>query len=606
MISSVNASENISLDNSADEVLANCEISEVADEDSLEIVDDEAGDVLKQTAGDNLAVDNASQNVASPTGTEKMNIDAILNSEYVWMKEDQYFYVHLPKSVAKDVSIYIDGNLTKVKIDPYIDEEPLFELDFDKLGLGVGKHALTFSFPGNSRFAPINKTYDLNIVHFHAFIPKTNWGDESYLFVDLSDYTCGTIYVIVDNKVKAKYKTEDIPDEDYIFMPGDIGYGTHDVEVRYEGKLGTYSATGKYVKSYIDCSLEEGFEISWGDLSEVYIYGEKKFSNTVNVKIGGKTLKAKITKGDGSVTIPKSLLKIGKNTLTLSYSGDKNFPAFSKKIDFYMIPKIESPYEIAYGDSESVVMYAPKGTYVIYEKVGNDEYDYKLKKIKSGSYSGSFVNLPKLNVGEHMLRIEYKAANGFVYDRDFDVVVFKNSNGFKSSISPKTVKYGHEFKVKLTSPKLKKYADILVDGLCQDISISMKKGVGVAKFPIMSAGKHKVTVNFHSGSKFYSKTFYVTVKKPTSYITLNKVALKKSAKKVVLKAKIKTPKGKAIKGKKVTFKFKGKTFKAKSNKKGVAKVAIKKPILNKLKVGKTVKYSATYQYTVTKSAKVKK
>ncbi len=89
-------------------------------------------------------------------------------------------------------------------------------------------------------------------------------------------------------------------------------------------------------------------------------------------------------------------------------------------------------------------------------------------------------------------------------------------------------------------------------------------------------------------------------------LTLKKIKVKKSAKKLVLQATLKVN-GKAVKGKKVTFKFNGKKYKAKTNKKGVAKVTIKKKVLKKLKVGKKVKYSVTYgKKTVSKSVKVKK
>lgn len=89
-------------------------------------------------------------------------------------------------------------------------------------------------------------------------------------------------------------------------------------------------------------------------------------------------------------------------------------------------------------------------------------------------------------------------------------------------------------------------------------------------------------------------------------LTLKTIKVKKSAKKLVLTAKL--TKGKSfIKGKKVTFKFNGKTYKAKTNKKGIAKVTIKKNVLKKLKVGKKVKYQAKYSnLTVKKSAKVQK
>jgi hypothetical protein len=65
--------------------------------------------------------------------------------------------------------------------------------------------------------------------------------------------------------------------------------------------------------------------------------------------------------------------------------------------------------------------------------------------------------------------------------------------------------------------------------------------------------------------------------------------------------------GKYLKGKTITFKFNGKKYKVKTSKKGVAKLTIKKSVLNKIKVGKKVTYKATYlKATVKKTAKVKR
>ena len=89
-------------------------------------------------------------------------------------------------------------------------------------------------------------------------------------------------------------------------------------------------------------------------------------------------------------------------------------------------------------------------------------------------------------------------------------------------------------------------------------------------------------------------------------LTLKTVKVKKSAKKLVLTATLKKGSA-AVKSKKITFKFNGKTYKAKTNKKGIAKVTIKKSELKKLKVGKKVKYQASYsKLKVKKTAKVKK
>lgn len=76
-------------------------------------------------------------------------------------------------------------------------------------------------------------------------------------------------------------------------------------------------------------------------------------------------------------------------------------------------------------------------------------------------------------------------------------------------------------------------------------------------------------------------------------LTLKKVKIKRSAKKLILQATLKIN-GKVAKGKRIIFKFKGKTYNAKTNKKGVAKVTIKKKVLRKLKAGKKVTYTAKY------------
>lgn len=95
-------------------------------------------------------------------------------------------------------------------------------------------------------------------------------------------------------------------------------------------------------------------------------------------------------------------------------------------------------------------------------------------------------------------------------------------------------------------------------------------------------------------------------KDKTIKLTLKTVKVKKSARKLVLSAKLKQS-GKALKGKKLTFTFKGKKYKAKTNKKGVAKVTVKKKVLKKLKVGNNITYKVSYgNITISKKVNVKK
>ena len=124
---------------------------------------------------------------------------------------------------------------------------------------------------------------------------------------------------------------------------------------------------------------------------------------------------------------------------------------------------------------------------------------------------------------------------------------------------------------------------------------------GVAKFKItQKPGTYKVRIELSGAYAEYK----ITVKHA---ISLKTVKVKKSAKKLVLKATLKKVNSKSVKNKKIVFKFKGKKYTARTDKKGVAKVTIKKKVLKKLKVGKKVTYQATYlKDTVKKTVKIKK
>lgn len=112
-------------------------------------------------------------------------------------------------------------------------------------------------------------------------------------------------------------------------------------------------------------------------------------------------------------------------------------------------------------------------------------------------------------------------------------------------------------------------------------------------------GKYRITFNVLKGQ------FDVKVKVGHS-VKIPKLKIKKSAKKLVIPLQLKKINGKNVKNQKITFKFNNKVYKVKTNKKGIAKVTVKKSVLKKLKVGK-IKLQATYlNDTATRTVKVKK
>nr|WP_294999930.1 right-handed parallel beta-helix repeat-containing protein [uncultured Methanobrevibacter sp.] len=120
------------------------------------------------------------------------------------------------------------------------------------------------------------------------------------------------------------------------------------------------------------------------------------------------------------------------------------------------------------------------------------------------------------------------------------------------------------------------------------------------KYKIKTDAKGHATLPIHLIPKKYdiSATYKgYTVKNKLTVKQVMKVAsvkIKKTAKKLVLKATLKYSNGKAIKGKVIKLKFRGKTYKAKTDSKGVAKVTVKKNVIQKLKKGKKYTILAIY------------
>ena len=153
-----------------------------------------------------------------------------------------------------------------------------------------------------------------------------------------------------------------------------------------------------------------------------------------------------------------------------------------------------------------------------------------------------------------------------------------------------------------------------IDG--KNYNFDVVNGVANVKVPELVNGNYLYTITYSGDGRYlsFTKTGTVAVNKQTTStktvtkitITLKTVKIKKSAKKLVLQATLKQGKN-PLKGKKITFKFNGKMYKATTNAKGVAKDTIKKTVLKKLKVGKKIKYQASYgKILAKKTAKVRK
>ena len=297
----------------------------------------------------------------------------------------------------------------------------------------------------------------------------------------------------------------------------------------------------------------------------------------------------------------------GSHFVVLGYlkAGTSEPVSKTKAVEFKYRPSVLSP-NCAVGETAIIAIeHLPgaKGTAVLYNYDNVKKTKGSIVQVVSIVDGSAQIALNGLAKGKHYFVLDMVINGQQFLNYHESFTVNDNSKGFSAKISAKTILLGKDVTVSLTGPKSYEFAKIYVDGRLVK-TVSFMKGSIKELIPKLSMGKHYVKVKFEGDNRFFSKTFVVNAN--LIKLTLNNAKVKKSAKKLVLKATLKVNK-KAKKGLKVTFKFNGKKFTAKTNKKGVAKVTVKKKFLKNLKVGKKVKYQVSYSLkTVKKTAKVKR
>lgn len=321
-------------------------------------------------------------------------------------------------------------------------------------------------------------------------------------------------------------------------------------------------------------------------------------TGNVTVTVDGKQYNATVENGKAIVTMPLIPLD---STVDFEYTGDTNYPAKSKETSIANVTAIIKAvdmirgynsgvdYQVTVVDGNGNPIAKKQVTFIIngnqYNATTNDEGIAVLNiKLAIGTYEVTTVNpLNNDNVTKTV-----KITTRITGNKNVNTFYGKNYAYKLRIIGDDGKPVGSNVAVKVT-----------VNGKAQTLKTD-KNGYITLKFTKNYLPKTYTVTAEYKGVKVTNKV------KVKQILTLIKVKVKKSAKKLVVKATLKEGK-KALKNKKVTFKFKGKKYKAKTNKKGVAKVTIKKSVLKKLKVGKKVNYQVTYlKDTVKRTVKVKR
>ena len=403
----------------------------------------------------------------------------------------------------------------------------------------------------------------------------------------------------------------------------DSSYGIYDVRVIYNrvGVDEPYACEGKvevtYPFAFVEYDEYEGGFINsdsgivcWGDDAALEIRLPENAANKPAVLLNNKSFAVKVEGGIAKLTINTKDLDLGTYVIYANYS-DANHPMKSINYTLKVIPKIKSNFYMAVGDQNLLIFEAPEkynGKIRIYATRYDNDYNFvdnKLLKTANVKDGSAYVVLKNLGVNDDYMRIYYDYGNYSFNDTIF-VSVEKNSNKFSASINHNLFVTEEPVTLKFSSKVSKGKVEVEIDGEFYK-HFKFSKGKLTKRFSHLKAGTHVIGIHFGDGKYCFAKNFIITIKPAKKVkLTLKKANVKRSAKKLTLSATLNID-GKKVKGKVLKFKFNGKTYKAKTDKKGVAKITIKKNVLKKLKRGKKITYKVTFvKNTVKKTVKVKR
>lgn len=320
----------------------------------------------------------------------------------------------------------------------------------------------------------------------------------------------------------------------------------------------------------------------------------------------------------------------GTYHVSVSYKGSEGSTEKSGQVQFKLFDPADyktSVKDTIENEDDYLITFAelPPADEVIVKIDGTEKYIDEMDLSHNeddGIYYIKLNDLGPLDDGSHSIVVGIEVDGAFKELGKANVIVdLKENIDPALTITVANIEEGNAATVVITTNSTFT-GEVTVQVANTEYKVNVTKGQGSTQITGLKANTYTATALFKSDGIFTdatkAATFTVTAKpaapstpaapaKKVIKLTLKKVKVKKSAKKLVLKATLKINGKAPKKGTKIKFTFKGKKYIGKTNKKGVAKVIIKKKVLKKLKVGKKVKYTAKYSTkTVKRTAKVKR
>ena len=545
--------------------------------------------------------------------------DDIIGEGYP-LKGSYVVTVILPADATGTVTLYVDDNINTLGINDLLgageddgnalvsdvkDGKAVFTIE----GLTMGEHKIHVVYSGDEKY-PAGSYDTILDINRLAVIGEIS-ADNKNVSLMMPANATGKLVVYNDNRRNVVISKD--MENGYAFIDlNDLSVGVYELRAYYEGddyEVESYSVTFKVLP---EVDITQNATV--GENITIKVDLDESTGNILIVIDEISPILEEIIDGKINRVISTTDYGRGNHNVTFMYIGNSFdgdvFNVYNEKTGRYVpvvyamniLPEktivtgqdngnYHEEYvrkengEIAYDARGTIQMYV-NGVLMDVQNVVNGMAKFDLSKFKNGKYYLEFVYSGDSKYDSSSRGMEYVINNRiaagdlsvqYTSGKSYSVTVYNSDDRRARNVQVSFSINNKAFRIVTTNAK------------------------AVASVVITSApGSYKITSTALGVS--VTKTLKVT-----HVLSLKKVKVKRSAKKLVIKVTLKKVKGKYLKGKKITLKFNGKKFKAKTNKNGVAKFTIKKKFLKKLKVGKKVKYQATYlKDTVKKTVKVKK
>ena len=487
-------------------------------------------------------------------------------------------WIRTPDDATGNVKITIDNKTFTKKISD--------QLYIDVSGY-LGTHKLKVTYDGDNKYSKTSRETEFNVIGKINAVYEVKFNDtQENLSLSLPADAGGYLFVKIDGREYANVSLVNGTAEvtfDKLSV-GDYGY-----TVEYVG--GKYYVVPYKGKFTVEPKLIHNEYAFYDEDFTVSIELPEKETGNFSIKVNNKNYTQHVINGKANITLKN--LPIGDyEGVSVKYVGDDY--KYDENILFNIIPKVIVPDNMTYGESKYLQIIAPKdfkSTILVYNNYYSKYYSFKNGK--------ATAKIPIMPGGMQWFTIAFLNDDINIYHNIYIDVLNATHPTILAKDASLYYQGGKTYNIQVIGPDGYPVAENeLVSFKIKNNIINVKTDEnGFAKLRIDKLPKtYKITAVY----KNVNVTKKVTVK---PILTLKTVKVKKSAKKLVLTAKLAVK----LKNKKIAFKFNGKKYIAKTSRKGIAKVTIKSAILKKLKVGKKVKYSATYvKQTVKKSSKIKR